>query len=197
MVTPEPHDYTAASITVLTIDESVRKRPATYFGAGRDSPILADQVVRLVVSSLGWDSGSEPVDARLVLDGDLRFTVSAEGVGPEIGKDGGPKIGYGDVVWFRWPVMAAACVSVRTRLEFRADGQSWRQELRGIKAQAPPADLGPAPGRGLVASFDLDPVFFAPGVTITRDLDRLRCYEDGELFAQGPDSLTITDLRAR
>lgn len=197
MVNPKPPEYTAASITLLTIDESVRKRPAMYFGAGRDSPILADQVVRTVVSSLGWDSESEPADARLVVEGDLRFTVSAGAVGPEVDKDGAVRIGHGAAVWFRWPVMAAASVSVRTRLEFRVDGRLWSQELRGIKAQAPPAELGPVPGRGLVATFELDADFFAPGVTITRDLDRLRCYEDGTLFAQGPDSLAITDLRAR
>src|SRR5579862_4633869 len=123
--------YSAASITVLSFDEAVRKRPGMYFGAGPESPDLPTGILQAVTNdALHAVGGGTHRLVNVDVTADLCFTVTDDQP-PDLDDLGQPKPGfYGSLIsWSRWALAAAAAFSTRTLIEVHAGGQGWRQEL--------------------------------------------------------------------
>ncbi|MGC4895370.1 hypothetical protein [Micromonospora sp. DT31] len=93
------HDYSAATITVLDFDDSVRKRPGLYFGVGREDPRLATRVLLAVVTHAFHPAtrvaASHTPDVVAEITADLAFSVTDDQADVLTGQ-GLPKLGYYD-----------------------------------------------------------------------------------------------------
>lgn len=130
--------HSAASATVRSFEDSVRKRTGMYFAAGWESPDLPTCILRAVIGDAlhALNGDHHHVDVEVV--GDLRFTV-ADDQPPDLNDLGQPKPGFYEslISQRRWALAAAAALSTRTLIEVRADGQGWRQELTGTTPMPP------------------------------------------------------------
>jgi DNA gyrase/topoisomerase IV subunit B len=68
--------YSAASIKVISFEDSVRRRPQMYFGCSHEDPDLMTAVARAVVADALYEPVAGRVRVTLVIESDLRFTVS-------------------------------------------------------------------------------------------------------------------------
>ncbi|AGZ42168.1 hypothetical protein [Actinoplanes friuliensis] len=171
-------EYTAADLTVLYFDESVRRRPAMYFGT---DPHLATSVLTaLVIASLhpgpkAAPTGPPDVTAEILDDLVLSITDNWP-----TGPDGSTAGYFGSVLTScRWVHAAAAAVSTRTTIETWHAGRAWQQTLTGLRPTGPPRDLDAPPGTGTSLTYHLDPSRFAPSTlgALTRDVHAEGCCE--------------------
>ncbi|MEU8421799.1 hypothetical protein AB0C15_13085 [Micromonospora sp. NPDC048835] len=169
-------EYTAADITVLEFDESVRRRPGMYFGA---DPHLATSVLTaVVIASLHPGpkvAPSGPPEVTVEILDDLAFSTTDNWpTGP-----GGSTDGYhGSVLTsYRWVHAAAAAVSTQTTIETWHAGHALRQQLAGLRPAGPPHHVDAPGGTGTTLTFRLDPAHFTASAldAPTRDLHAEGC----------------------
>ncbi|MFF8785217.1 hypothetical protein [Streptomyces sp. NPDC015125] len=189
--------YTADQIQVVTFAESVRARPAMYFRVGRDSPELPTEVLQTVV----WDAlhRGDGTHGRIRVEvvSDLSFTV-VDDRRPTIDELGNPLPGFFNSLLDkeRWAPAAAAALSVRTVIEVWLEGRGFRQELAGSVPTGPVEEFTAPVATGSLATFELDPAYFAPGEALAWAL--LPSELHGERCGQLPSTATfpIRALRA-
>ncbi|MFI6243063.1 hypothetical protein ACIBEF_24630 [Micromonospora sp. NPDC050795] len=163
-------EYSAANITVLEFDESVRQRPSMYFGA---DPHLATTVLTaVVIASLHPGprvAPSGPPDVTAEILDDLAFSITDNWpTGPGGSTDGH----YGSVLTsYRWVHAAAAAVSTQTTIETWYAGHALRQQLAGSRPAGPSHDVDAPGGTGTTMTFRLDPAFFSPSILDAPTLD--------------------------
>jgi hypothetical protein len=192
--------YSAAHITVLSFEDSVRKRTGMYFAVGPGSSDLPSNVLRGVIQDAlhPVGGGHRPVVAEVTAD--LCFTVADDQ--PLFLSDlGEPEPGFYDslIDKRRWALAAAAALSSRTLIEIRAGGQGWRQELTGTAPALPELFAAPGEADGTWAAFELDAGFLAPGAAIVVSPERLRAWDADCARCAGlrrADALTIRDHRS-
>ena len=191
--------YTAAHITLLTFEESVRKHTGMYFGVAPDSPDLPASVLRRVIEDALHPAGGGHCTVDVEITADLCFTVTddqpltLDGLGE-------PKPGFYDSLLDRrrWALAAAAALSSRTVVEVRVGGRGWRQELTGTAPARPEPFTASGEADGTRVTFKLDAAFLASGAAIATSPDRLRVRDDGCAACPGPprsEALTIRDRR--
>lgn len=131
--------YTAASIKVISFEDSVRRRPQMYFGRSLRDPALANAVVRAVVGDALYEPFVDGVRVSLVIESDLRFSVSDDNPTITLGADDVPQLGFFDslISRRRWAIAAAAVMSRHTRIEVNVAGRTWRQDLSGTSVDGP------------------------------------------------------------
>jgi DNA gyrase/topoisomerase IV subunit B len=192
--------YSASSIRVLTFEEAVRRRPGMYFGLGRSDPRLVVAVVQCVASApFIWELGAGVgrVAVEVLVEADLRFTLSFNGLPPGIDPDA-PDSGGGSLIRQPWPLSAAAAVSTLTTVMVSTGGRRWEQHLIGTESVASPRDGGASDETRTRVTFDLDQSFFAAGTAIPRNAAEL--IADLGLKGESVDlsvcDLAITDLRS-
>jgi DNA gyrase/topoisomerase IV subunit B len=193
----QPSDYSAASIRIISFEESVRTRPQMYFGCARDDPALATAVARAVVGHALYEPSVGRVDVTVLIESDLRFAVADNSPAISLGPDGQPPCGFFDSLLDRryWAPAAAAAMSTRTVIEIYVQDRVWRQELSGTEVVGPPRDGGPAGRAGTRITFELDAGYFAAGAALSRDPDAFRTGENGQALPSTGGIVTITDLR--
>jgi hypothetical protein len=183
------HDYAAEHLTVLEVDEAVRRRPGMYFGVAREDPRFATAVLRAVLLHALHPSAALAPDhtprVYAEITADLAFTVTDDQA--DLGR------GYfGSLLTpHRWASAAAAAVSVRTLVEVWKDGRGRRQELAGLRPVGSPADYAAPAGAGTRMSFEL-----APAAPIAADLAALDVHGDPECASRpGSGFVRIRDSR--
>lgn len=133
-------EYTAANITVLDFDESVRRRPGMYFGA--DSHLATSVMTAVVMASLHPGprvAPTGPPDVIAEILDDLAFSISDNW---PTGPDGSTAGYYGSLLTsYRMVHAAAAAVSTHTRIETWHAGRALHQDLAGLRPTGPPHDL--------------------------------------------------------
>src|ERR1700722_4044415 len=119
--------YTAADLTVLSLEEAVRKRAGMYFPAEPGSLGLLTGILQGVIGDAlhADDGGHRPVDVEITAG--LRFTVT-DNQPLDLDDPGAPKPGfYGSLISMNRRVLAAAAaLSTHTLIEVRAGGRGWR-----------------------------------------------------------------------
>ena len=194
-----PPEYSASSIQVLTFREAVRRRPWMYFGLGPADPRFVVLVVQCAASApFLWELRAEgvgPVAAKLLVEADLRFTLSFNALPPGIDPDA-PCAGGGSLVRTLWSLSAAAAVSTLTTVTVSTRGRRWEQHLTEAEPVPAPRNGGACDDTGTRATFDLDPDFFAPGTKIPRTAAELTADLGMKSEIDLPAwDLAITDLR--
>ena len=198
-VNGSPPQYSASSIQVLTFEEAVRRRPGMYFGLGQGDPRLVVAVVQRAVSApFLWElrAGVGPVAVNALVEADLRFTLSFNGLPPGIDPDA-PGAGGGSLIRQPWQLSATAAVSTRTTVTPSTGSRRWEQHLTGGESVSASRDCGACDEVGTRATFDLDPDFFAAGAKIPRSAAELTADLgfSGEIDLS-TWNLVITDLRS-
>lgn len=192
--------YTAADITVLSFEESVRKRTGMYFAVAPHSPDLPTNVLRGVIDDALHPAGGDiHHTVEIEVADDLRFTVSDDQP-PALDDRGEPRPGfYGSLIdKSRWALAAAAALSIRTHIEVRADGQGWRQELAGTTPTSPESFAAPGEADGTRITFELDAAFLTDGAAISTSPELLRPSGIGCATCAStprPTTVTIQDRR--
>jgi DNA gyrase/topoisomerase IV subunit B len=191
--------YTAADLTVLSLEEAVRKRAGMYFPAEPGSLGLLTGILQGVIGDAlhADDGGHRPVDVEITAG--LRFTVT-DNQPLDLDDPGAPKPGfYGSLISMNRRVLAAAAaLSTHTLIEVRAGGRGWRQELTGTTPGRPEPFTTSGQADGTRITFDLDPAFLAPDAAISTSPEHLRARRPGCeacASAQRDESLTIRDRR--
>ncbi|WP_203820579.1 hypothetical protein [Paractinoplanes ferrugineus] len=169
-------EYTAADLTVLEFDKSVRLRPGMYFGA---DPHLATSVLTaVVIASLHPGPKAAPIyppDVTAEILDDLAFSITDNWTTwPDASTTGY----YGSLLTpYRWVHAAAAAVSTHTTIETWHAGRALHQNLAGLRPTGPAHDLDAPRGTGTKLIYGLDPSFFIPSTlsTLTRDLHADGC----------------------
>jgi DNA gyrase/topoisomerase IV subunit B len=193
-------EYTAADITVLSFEDSVRKRTGMYFAVAPNSPDLPTNIVRGVIDdALHSARASAHHTFEIEVTGDLRFTV-ADDQPPALDERGEPKQGfYGSMIdKARWALAAAAALSTHTLIEIRAGGRGWRQELTGSIPTLPEPFAAPDESDGTRVALELDAAFLATDAAISTSPDRLQPRGTGCATCAGTPratTLTIKDRR--
>ncbi|SEG77589.1 hypothetical protein SAMN05444920_104507 [Nonomuraea solani] len=172
--------YTAADIKVLSMEDSVRERPAMYFRVAREDPALPTEILRAVLSDALHLMGGDHAQAGAEITGDLSFTVW---------DDQPSEPGAGLLDRHRWVQAAAAALSVRTVVEV---GEH-RQELAGTTPTGPPERSASAIA-GTRVSFELDPAYFPPHAAISSSIESVGDLH-GEWCTDKPMPHTFRDLR--
>ncbi|MCG5443370.1 hypothetical protein NIE79_001174 [Micromonospora sp. NIE79] len=183
-------EYTAANITVLDFDESVRRRPGMYFGA--DAHLATSVLTAVVIASLHPGPRVAPTGAPEVtveILGELAFSIGDNWpTGPD-----GSMAGYYDslLTSYRWVHAAAAAVSTHTTVETWHGGHGLRQDLVGLRPTGPAHDVDAPGGTGTTLTYHLDPSYFTPSTLDSPSLD---------LHAEGccdlPGQYRLRDLRS-
>ncbi|MFF5081522.1 hypothetical protein ACFY36_31120 [Actinoplanes sp. NPDC000266] len=193
------HAYSAVDITVLTMADSVHTRPGMYFGAGRDDPRLATEVLCVVVGHAFHPAARVAAShtPHVVADitADLAFAVTDDQADTLTGP-GVPRLGYeGSLLTAeRWSSAAAAAVSTQTVVEIWRDGRGFRQTLVGLRPAEPPTEFGPPAGAGTRVIFNLDAAFFDSSV-ITTDIAALDVHGPYCADVAGPGEVIVRDHR--
>lgn len=169
-------EYTAADLTVLEFDKSVRLRPGMYFGT---DPHLATSVLAaVVIASLHPGpkvAPTSPPNVTAEILDDLAFSITDNW---PTGPDGSTAGYYGSLLTpYRWVHAAAAAVSTHTTIETWHAGRALHQNLAGLRPAGPPQDLDAPRGTGTKLTYHLDPSFFTPPALSTpaRDLHAEGC----------------------
>jgi len=175
-------DYTAADITVLDFDESVRRRPGMYFGA---NPHLATSVLTaVVIASLHPGpkvAPTGPPDVTAEILDDLAFSITDNWPS---GPDGSTAGYFGSLLSpYRWVHAAAAAVSTHTTIETWHAGRALHQDLTGLRPTGPPRDLDAPRGTGTKLTYHLDPSYLKPS-TLTATIPDLHAEGCCELPGQ-------------
>ncbi|WP_433311646.1 hypothetical protein ACQP0U_25380 [Micromonospora sp. CA-269861] len=163
-------EYSAANITVLEFDESVRRRPGMYLGA--DAHLATTVLTAVVSASLHpgrrvAPTGPPEVDAE-ILD-DLAFSITDNW---PTGPDGSTAGYFGSLLTsYRMVHAAAAVVSTHTTVETWHAGHALRQNLAGLRPTAPPHGFDAPPGSGTRLTYHLDPSSFTPSTLHAPTLD--------------------------
>jgi DNA gyrase/topoisomerase IV subunit B len=188
-------DYTAASIKVMSFEDSVRRRPQMYFGCSGEDPALVDAVVRAVVSDALYEPSVERVHVIVVIESDLRFSVSDDGSAIALGADGVPQIGFFDslIDRRRWPIAPVAAMSLRTRVEVNIAGRAWRQELIATSVVGP-LETTPTDRAGTRVTLELDPDHFAAHAVLARDPGAYLPAENDQTPPEA-GTIAVADLR--
>ncbi|MEU7857844.1 hypothetical protein [Nonomuraea sp. NPDC049141] len=192
------HEYTAADITVIEFDESVRKRPGMYFRVGLDNPRLPTEILSTVASHILHPTAgvaeSHTLSGLIEVLGDLRLRVTLDE--PPAWQDT-PALGYYDsLLGFNWWSLATvAALCERTSVEMWRDGQGFRQELAGIRPLAAVERFDPYPGSGMRVTFMLDVGILLPEAAFPAEFEGIDMH--GEYCTQepGPGYVTIRDHR--
>ncbi|MCG5469483.1 hypothetical protein LADH09A_003398 [Micromonospora sp. LAH09] len=163
-------EYSAAGITVLEFDESVRRRPGMYFGA---DPHLATTVLTaIVIASLHPGpkvAPAGPPDVTAEILGDLAFSITDNW---PTGPDGSVAGYHGSLLTsYRWVHAAAAAVSTHTTIETWHVGHALQQTLAGLRPTGPPRGLDGPDGTGTTLTYHLDPSSFTPSTLDSPMLD--------------------------
>lgn len=163
-------EYTAADITVLEFDKSVRRRPGMYFGA---DPHLATSILTaVVIASLHPGpkvAPTGPPDVTAEILDDLAFSITDNW---PTGPDGSTTGYYGSLLTpYRWIHAAAAAVSTHTTIETWRAGHALHQNLAGLRPTGPPRELDAPRGTGTKLTYRLDPSSFTPSTLNTPTLD--------------------------
>ncbi|HEX4814398.1 MAG TPA: hypothetical protein VFV66_16775, partial [Nonomuraea sp.] len=95
----------------------------------------------------------------------------------------------------RWMQAAAAALSVRTIIEVRAEGRGYRQELAGTQPLASPRAIVAPVKDGTLATYELDPSYFAPGAAISTSLEGLDLHGEWCAGHSMVGSVAVKDLR--
>lgn len=180
-------EYSADAITVLTLAESVRGRPAMWFGTAASDPDFPAAVVCLVLD--GLLARDDAATANVVIETDHRFTATNDV--PPARVDPATDTSSG---WFgsllaqdRWQFAAAAAVCRRTEIELRTVAGTWAQDLDRTTPTGPPRRGAPAARPGTWLAFDIDADILAPGATLSAD--------PTTRLPDGGGMVTVTDLR--
>ncbi|MFM9610340.1 hypothetical protein DF268_13755 [Streptomyces sp. V2] len=187
------NEYDASQITVLSLEESVLRRPGMHFRVGLRDPRLTGEVLSAVVGHFLHPATelAEPHSLRVEVEihGDLEFSI-ADDRADAIDAEGHPLRGYNDslIGMNRYFAAAAAVLSTETLVEVWRDGTGFRQLLRRLQPLAEPAEFTPPPAEGTRFRFRLDPAHFTtplPRAPHTPPCD----HEPGAGY------LRVTDLR--
>ncbi|MEV1157196.1 hypothetical protein AB0J27_17555 [Micromonospora chokoriensis] len=163
-------EYAGMKITLLELDESVRRRPGMYFGA---KPHLATSVLTaVVIASLHPGpkaAPSDPCDVTAEILDDLAFSITDNW---PTGPGGSTKGYFGSVLTsYRWVHAAAAAVSTRTTVETWHAGHAVRQQLSGLRPAGPPQAIDAPGGTGTTMTFHLDPAYVTSSTLDAPTLD--------------------------
>ncbi|GAB3934246.1 hypothetical protein GCM10027614_06910 [Micromonospora vulcania] len=168
-------EYTAAGITVLEFDESVRRRPGMYFGV--DPHLATNVLTAVVIASLHPGpkvAPTGPPDVTAEILDDLAFSITDNW---STGPDGSTAGYHGSLLTsYRWVHAAAAAVSTHTTIETWHAGHALRQNLAGLRPTGPPHDLDAPRGTGTRLTYHLDPSHFTPS---TLDIPTLDLHAEG------------------
>ncbi|WP_433263284.1 hypothetical protein ACQPWR_25635 [Micromonospora vinacea] len=163
-------EYTAANITVLDFDESVRRRPGMYFGA--DAHLATSVLTAVVIASLHPGprvAPTGPPEVTVEILYDLAFSI---GDNWPTGPDGSTAGYYGSLLTsYRWVHAAAAAVSAHTTVETWHAGHALRQDLAGLRPTGPTHGLDAPGGTGTTLTYRLDPSYFMPSTLNAPTLD--------------------------
>jgi len=169
-------EYTAADLSVLEFDQTVRTRPGMYFGA---DPHLATSILTaVVIASLHPGvkvTPAGPPDVTAEILEDLAFSIADNW---PTGPDGSTAGYYGSLLTpHRWVHAAAAAVSTHTTIETWHAGRALCQNLAGLRPAGSPHDLDAPPGTGTKLTYHLDPSYLTSSIlsTPTRDLHAEGC----------------------
>jgi hypothetical protein len=192
--------YTAADLTALTFEESVRKRTGMYFGVALNSLDLPTRVLRRVIDDALHPVGGGPhraVDVEVT--GDLRLTMTDDQP-PLLDPFGEPEPGFYEslIDKNRWLLAAAAAVSSRTLIQVRAGGRGWRQELTGTIPTRPEPFPAPSEADGTRVKFEFDARLLAPGAVISPPVEQLQVWANDCTTCSGPPraiALKVQDRR--
>jgi DNA gyrase/topoisomerase IV subunit B len=190
------------ALTVLTMAESVRRRPGMYFGVGPGDPRLATQVLCAVVGHAVHLAAKVAAGhaAHVVADvtADLAFTVTDDQADLPTGQDDTPRYGYEESLLTndRWVTAATAAVSSQTIVEVWQDGRGFRQTLVGLRPVEPAQAFSAPTGAGTRVAHILDPDFFGSAI-ITTDLADLDPRGPHCVDAVGLDGVLIRDHRGQ
>ncbi|RBJ08187.1 hypothetical protein DRA43_06880 [Micromonospora provocatoris] len=194
-------DYSLATMTVVQFDAFVRKRPAMYFGVGRQDPRLATRVLCAVVGHAFHPAtriaASHTPHVLAEITADLAFSVADDQADLLTGQ-GVPKLGYYDslLTTDRLSSAAAAAVSAQTVVEVWRDGRAFRQTLIGLQPVAPPAEF-PAPAdAGTRVAYVLDAGYFG-SAAITTHLASLDVHGPHCTSTTASGTVVIRDHRDR
>lgn len=192
--------YSASGIQVAEFDESVRSRPAMYFGVDRRDPDLATGVLCAVLAyglhPAARVAAPHTLRIRAEVSGDLAFVVDDE-LTDALDGLGYPRLGYhGSLLGpERWVSAAAAAVCSRTVVEVWRDGRGLRHELAGLCPLTAPQEVDAPGGAGTRVRFELDGAYFGDGRAIAADLTSLDVHGPYCDDPTGPGKVTLTDLR--
>ncbi|MEV5897759.1 hypothetical protein [Nonomuraea fuscirosea] len=186
---------------MLSWDEAVRKRPAMYFGVGREHPELPTRIVAaLMVDALHHRDG-EHGQARVEVVGELRFGVVDDQVREMDGR-GVPRLDHlGSLVDRRRSVQAAAtALCARMIIEVWVGGRGFRQELAGMRPLAPPQEVasravGGPEGNGTLATYELDLSYFPRGAVVAASFEGFDMHGEWGAGRSGGGSGVVKDLR--
>ena len=194
------HAYTAADITVLTLAESVRKRPGMYFGAVPTDQDFATEVLCAVVGHAFHPAAAVATrhtpHVAADITADLAFAVTDDQAETLTDHHFLPRLGYEEslLTHTRLTSAAAAAVSSRTVVEVWRDGRGFRQTLVGLRPVEPPAEFLCPTGAGTRVAYVLDPAFFG-SAAITTDIAALDVHGPYCTDAVGPGEVLIRDHR--
>src|SRR5205814_10704991 len=119
-------------------------------------------VARAVVGDRLSEPFVGPVLVTVVIESDLRFTVSDDNQTITLGANGVPRLGFFEslIDRRRWAIAAAAAMSRHTGVEVKVGGRVWRQDLTATSVISPPRETNPAGRAGTQVTFELDLVRF-------------------------------------
>lgn len=176
----DPTGYDAASITVLSGLEAVRRNPGMYIG-GTDSTGLHHLIFELLDNAIDEARVGCCTRIGVILSEDGSCTVEDDGRGIPVAEHPTEKIPACQLVLTRLHAggkfsraayrysaglhgVGLSCInalSARLTLEIERDGQEYRQEYRMGQPVTDLETVGPAIGHGTRIGFHPDPVIFA------------------------------------
>ncbi|MEV0545507.1 hypothetical protein AB0H98_01705 [Nocardia salmonicida] len=193
------HDYTADKIKQIGLDDSVRARPAMYFGVSRDSGDLPSRILQGVIDEAVHPAPGQSYDeeSNVVVDvlGDLEFSITDSEVPDVFGES--PKLGYLGSLFGsdRWTAAAAAALSEMVRIEMWSGEHGFRQSLIRLKPVARPTPYNSMGGNGVKIDFKLDRLYFSSGARIADNISELHVHGEGCDLNCGARRFEIRDHR--
>ncbi|GAA2208577.1 hypothetical protein GCM10009850_040350 [Nonomuraea monospora] len=187
----EGHKYNAADITVLTGDQSIRRRPGMYFGIGPDRPEFPSRVLRAAVEDALHLEGGEHRDVHLEIRSGLDFVVTFE--------QGRLCREPMDVLFDRprwWGLRSVAAVSERVLIEVQEGRRGARQELRPGTSPSPVTSFTASDETKTSIFVYLDPEYCGRGAALTPP-DASELHGEWCVGAASAGVVTVTDLRHR
>ncbi|MBQ0896209.1 hypothetical protein KBX37_24465 [Micromonospora sp. U56] len=199
-MTGDASDYSGVKLTVLEFDDAVRKRPGMYFGAAREDPGLATQVLCTVLRHALHPAAKVAPDHTphviAEISADLAFSATDDQA-DALSDQGTPWNGYyGSLLTNnRWAHAAAAVLSSQTTVEIWRNGRGFRQQLNGLRPVEPPAEFSAPAGSGTRVTYILDTGYFDSAAAITTDLAHLDVHSLYCTYPAAPGNVIIRDLR--